>query len=235
MLSVTIHAGLLSERNDANVVGKLDIAYKERGVKSTYLVALALRRTGELEPAVVANYPRWSSSLWDLVARALTQVLHKSDVLPPIERVDKRCAYATKLCATIRHVTPDERGTQLATVEIRQPGTVRGRYHAEFTEDIMGPRSADFEYGCKVLNPAELLLRAICFALFGKDTLGAWPKLISPPFMVVDGREVFDIENLAEPARTGFTRYQANRLPSAKPESMALGKDYVAFLKGSSA
>lgn len=135
MLRVTIHAGLLAERNDANHLAVLDIAYQKRAALADYLVALTLRQQGELEPAVVANYPRWSGSLWDLTARALTRVLHKSDKLPPIARVDRRCAYATKLCATIQRLTADERGVQLATAEIVQPGKVRGQYRAVFQED----------------------------------------------------------------------------------------------------
>lgn len=230
MLRVTIHAGLLSERNDANHLAVLDIAYQKRAALADYLVALTLRQQGELEPAVVANYPRWSGSLWDLTARALTRVLHKSDKLPPIARVDRRCAYATKLCATIQRLTADERGVQLATAEIVQPGKVRGQYRAVFQEDILGARTAEFEYGCKVLNPAELVLRAICFAYFGTDVLGKRPTLIAPPVIEIDGREVFDIEGLAEPARTGFIRHRANHVPLAKPEPMPLAQDYVNFL-----
>jgi hypothetical protein len=95
MLRLSINAGRLSERNDANQLAVLDIAYQKRAALADYIVALTLRQQGELEPAVVANYPRWSGSLWDLVARALTRVLYKSDVLPPVSRVDRRCAYAT--------------------------------------------------------------------------------------------------------------------------------------------
>jgi hypothetical protein len=230
MLRVTIHAGLLSERNDANHLAVLDIAYEKRAALANYAVALTLRQQGELEPAVVTDYPRWSGSLWDLTARALTRVLHKSDTLPPVARVDRRCAYATKLCATIQRLTPDERGVQLAAAEIRQPGKVRGQYQAVFEEDILGSRTAEFEYGCKALNPAELVLRAICYAYFGSDVLGKRPRLILPTTTVIDGKEVFDIEGLDEPARTGFIRHRANLLPLAKPEPMPLAQDYVNFL-----
>src|ERR1043165_7803340 len=75
MLRMTIHAGLLAERTDANQLAVLDIAYQKRAPLADYVVALTLRKQGELEPACVANYPRWSGSLWDLTARALTRVL----------------------------------------------------------------------------------------------------------------------------------------------------------------
>jgi hypothetical protein len=230
MLRLSINAGRLSERNDANQLAVLDIAYQKRAALADYIVALTLRQQGELEPAVVANYPRWSGSLWDLVARALTRVLYKSDVLPPVSRVDRRCAYATKMCATIQRITPDSRGVQLAAAEILQPGKVRGQYHAVFEEDILGQRTAEFEYGCKVLNPAELLLRAICYAHFGTDVLGKRPRLILPTTTTINGKEVFDIEGLDEPARTGFIRHRANLLPLARPEPMPLAQDYVNFL-----
>lgn len=232
MLRVAIHAGLLAERNDANILGVLDIAYQKRAARADYLVALTLRRQGEIEPALVENYPRWSSSLWDLTGRALARVLHKSNVLPPVTRVDRRCAYATKMCATIQRITADERGAQLAAVEILQPGKVRGEYRAVFDEDILGQRVAEFMYGCKALNPAELVLRAIRYAYFDSDNLGKMPGLIVPPSFIVEGKEVIDLESVAEPARTGFIRHRANTVPLAKPEAMPLAKDYVAFLMG---
>ncbi|MEK8049172.1 hypothetical protein AACH10_02870 [Ideonella sp. DXS22W] len=230
MLRLTIHAGLLAERNDANHVAVLDIAYQKRAALADYLVALSLRHQGELEPAVVANYPRWSGSLWDLCARGLTRVLYKSDLPPPIARVDRRCAYATKLCATIQRIGADERGVQLASAEIVQPGRIRGQYQAVFQEDILGTRKAEFTYGCKFLNPADLVLRAICFALFGDGQLGKRPKLVLPASTVIEGKEVFDIEGLEEPARTGFIRHRASVAPLAKPEPLPLAQDYVDFL-----
>jgi hypothetical protein len=230
MLKVSIHAGKLSDRCIQNQIAVLDIAYEKRAAMSDYVVALQLNQQGETEPGRVKDYPRWAGSLWDLVARALTRALYKDDKAPPTPRVDRRCAYATKMCAVIQHVGVDERGTQLANVEILQQGTTRGEYTADFTEDILGERSAKFEYGCKVLNPADLLLRAICHALWGRDVLGPRPALILPPSMLIDGKDRFDIQALAEPARTGFIRHRAMCLPLAQPEPLPLAQDYVNFL-----
>jgi hypothetical protein len=130
----------------------------------------------------------------------------------------------------IQHISGDERGTQLATAEILQPGNKRGEYIATFSEDIMGERVARFEYGCKTLNPADLLLRAICHALWGNANVGPRPSLILPPSMRIDGEDRFDIQSLAEPARTGFIRHRAERVPLAKPEPLPLAQDYVSFL-----
>ncbi len=230
MLKVSIHAGLLAERTPQNQIGVVDIAYQKRAALADYVVAMQLSGRGELAPDALANYPRWAGSLWDLTARAITRVLYHSDEAPPVERIDRRCAYATKLCAVIQKLTADERGMQLATAEILQPGMARGSYEASFQEDLLGSRKASFEYGCKVLNPADLLLRAICHALWGRDTLGPRPSLILPPSIRIDGEERFDIQALAEPARTGFTRHRAMMAPLAKPEQMPKAQDYVDFL-----
>lgn len=233
MLRLSIHAGLLKDRCPQNQVAALDIAYQKRAALADYLVSLQLSGRGELEPAIVSSYPRWSGSVWDLVARAITAVLFRSDVAPPVPRVDKRCAYATKMCAVVQRVTTSDTGAEIARVELLQPGRVRGEYHAVFSEDIMGERTAEFAYGCKVLNPADLLLRAICYALWGTDVLGPRPALILPPSIEIEGEDRFDMQSLSEPARTGFIRHRANQVPLAKPEPMPLARDYVDFiLKG---
>ncbi len=137
MLRLSIHAGLLKERCPQNQIAALDIAYQKRAALADYLVSLQLSGRGELEPAIVSNYPRWSGSVWDLVARAITAVLYRSDVAPPVPRVDKRCAYATKMCAVVQRVTTSDAGAEIARVELLQPGRVRGEYHAVFSEDII--------------------------------------------------------------------------------------------------
>lgn len=230
MLKVSIHIGELSTLATNNQLGVLDVAYSKQEALAQYMVALSMRPAGEYAPATVPDYPRWSASLWDLVARALTRVLYQAEQAPPTAKPDRRCAYATRLCGTIEGVTATDRGLALGAFEIAQRGNQRGTYTATFTEDILGSREVEFDYGCKALNPADLLLRAICWALFGTELLGARPKLILPPSMVIDGQDRFHIEALTEPAKTGFKRFQAARLPTAAPEPLPLSKDYVQFL-----
>lgn len=232
MLKVTIHAGSLIERNSANELAVLDIAYAKQSHLADYLVALSLRGTGELAPATVTKYPRWSASLWDLTARALAQVLYRADQIPSSKRVDRRCAYATRICASIERMTADNHGLELATAEILQRGKQRGQYTALFDEDVLGTKSAEFEYGCKALNPAELLLRAICWAYFKTDVLGPKPALILPPSMSIDGIDRFHVAALDQPAMTGFRRYQAdgNTKVDAGMEELPRAEDYVRFL-----
>lgn len=231
MLKVTIHSLSLADRCKANELGVLDIGYATKSPRANYVVALSLRRTGELEPASVIKYPRWSASLWDLVARALAQALYRDDQIPPSAKVDRRCAYATRICASIERLTAEDQGVELGTVEILQQGKRRGAYTATFTEDILGKKTAEFEYGCKALNPAELLLRAICWAYFESDTLGPKPGLILPVTMTVDGIDRFHPAALAEPAFTGFQRYLADgNLQGDAQDDLLRSEEYVRFL-----
>lgn len=236
MLRVTLHAGLLTERSAFNVLGTLDIAYAKKEALAEYLVALSLTRGGEMAPAILAQYPRWSASLWDLVARALTAALYGKDQAPPSAKPDRRCAYATKLCATIERSSAVQRGVHLGTLEVAQTGQQRGRYSVTLEQDILPSRSAEFEYGCKALNPADLALRAMCWTLFGQDVLGPGPRLILPPTMPINGEDRFHLASLDEPARTGFVRHLAQLAPheTQKPlEQLQPAKAYIDFLQRS--
>lgn len=107
----------------------------------------------------------------------------------------------------------------------------RGHYTAVFNEDINGQHVGHFTYGSKRLDAVDLLLRAICWALFDKDTLGPYPALILPPTLQIDGVDRFYVEALTEPARTGFERYRGANFPTMQaPEPLAKAQDYVSFL-----
>jgi hypothetical protein len=231
MLKISLHAGDLGSRSTGNQLAVMDIAYAKQEALANYLVALSLKEVGEVAPDMVSNYPRWAGSLWDLTARALTRILYRLDQAPATTPPDRRCAYATRLCATIERCTLEGQGVELATAEISQLPKQRGVYTAVFTEDILGEHHAQFSYGLKSLNPLDLLLRAICWALFKKDVLGRAPSLILPPTMLVKDVEHFHIEALTEPARTGFLRHQGVNFPTTSaPDPFPQAKDYVNFL-----
>jgi len=177
VLKVTVHSGLLAARTEANQLAVLDIAYQKKSALADYVVALSLRGSGELAPAFLVNYPRWSASVWDLISRALGRTLYRDNHVPASVKADRRCAYATRICASVERMTASDRGHEVGTVEILQDGPRRGVYTARFDEDVLGARTAHFEYGCKALNPAELLMRAICWAYHGTDVIGPMPKL----------------------------------------------------------
>lgn len=232
MLKVSIHAGLLDERSAANQLAVLDIAYDKKDLLSDYVVALSLHGKGEVPPAFVRRYARWSASVWDLIARAIGQVLYQTDQVPASAKADLRCAYATRICATVERLTAVDSGMELGAVEIAQRGGKRGLYTASFDEDILGQRSAEFEYGRKDLNPAELLMRAICWTYSAADVPGEKPELIVPPFIKVDGIDRFHVAALDEPAFTGFRRYRAvsGVAVEAGFEDMPCAAEYITFL-----
>ncbi len=159
MLRVHLHTGDLDGRNTANQLAVIDIAYAKKEALADYLVGMTLRGQGEVEPDTVLRYPRWSASLWDLVARALTRLLYRANQAPASERPDKRCAYATRLCAVIERSTLDGAGVELGTARIFQKEGQRGHYTAVFNEDINGQHVGHFTYGSKRLEPLPVVWR----------------------------------------------------------------------------
>lgn len=231
MLRVHLHTGDLGARSPGNQLAVLDIAYAHKTALADYLVGMVARGQGEVEPDYLRRYPRWSGSLWDLTARALTRVLYRADQAPEAPEPDRRCAYATRLCAVVERVTLDGAGVELGWASIAQRGRERGYYTVVLEEDILGQHSGEFAYGSKRLDARDLLLRAINWALFGKPTLGPAPALILPPTLCIDGEDRFHVQALQEPARTGFERYRATSLPAvAVAEPLARAQDYVDFL-----
>lgn len=231
MLRVNIHASTLRERSPLNQVAILDIAYHNRELLPDYVVAMTVSGAGALQPGIVAKYPRWSGSLWDLTARALATALYPQTEVPPTHKPDRRCAYTTVACATIEKSSLTERGIHLGSLEIVQAGKQRGVYSAVMDEDILGQRQAEFAYGCKRMSLPDLVMRSLCHALFAQDVAGPRPKLVVPERLPVDGEERFDIQGLTEPARTGFMRFMHQHFPARAQEQFALVKDYVEFLK----
>jgi hypothetical protein len=230
MLKLRVHSGLLAQRSQANQLATLDIAYAKQAVLADYVIAYSARGKGEMPPDAIAGYPRWSASLWDLTARALTRVLYRDDQPPASAKPDARCAYATKLCAVIEVQTQQECGAEIATVQIEQRQGRRGLYTADFWEDILGPKQGKFTYGCKTLEPADLLLRAICWAYYGQDGLGPKPALALPGFIKEAGIDKFHVEGVPEPAKTGYLRFLAREHPGTDPALLQDAKLYAEFL-----
>ena len=68
MLSVSIHASSPENAGRFNRLARLDIVYQRLSPVADYKVALLERNSDPVAPRTLAQYPRWSSSLWDLVA-----------------------------------------------------------------------------------------------------------------------------------------------------------------------
>lgn len=229
MLRVTLYSGALEDIAPGKLLATLDIGYRKLEALADYTVTLNARGNGASDVETLVGYPRWSGSLWDLVARSLTRALYGANDAPAAPVPDKRCAYATRMCAVIEKTTNTQRAVKLATAEIAQSGKQRGVYTATFTEDVLGTKTAEFAYGQKVLNHSDLLLRAICYAYFGKDTLGARPSLYIPGTITINKVEVFDAYSLPEPVRTGFLRHRGMETAGAEQASQMVKLDDYAF------
>lgn len=230
MLRASLHFGPLSTRAPQNRLAELFIGYEEKKLMASYKVAL--RRTGqeELPHQLITDYPRWSGPLWGLIARALAISLYGKEALPPAGPVDRRCAYATHLSASLELDDPSRRSVLLGELDIVADHP-RGHYTVLVQENILGERGGIFAYGSKRLDHPDMWLRALC-AAFTDDVnqLPERPAVILPAVVEIDAQRCFDPASLAEPARSGFVLYAAeNRIPK-EACGLYAEKHYVKFL-----
>lgn len=71
MLRISVHAGLPSGASRYNRSDWLDIGYERLDADAEYKIVLFQAGIGACEPILLTGYPRWSASLWDLIARAI--------------------------------------------------------------------------------------------------------------------------------------------------------------------
>lgn len=215
MLKVSIHAGALDSATRYNQLAWLDIGYEALAPIATYKTLLFQNGVGASVPTPIYDYPRWSASLWDLVARAIALGLRTdldclNEEVPVVESPAKRWAYARQICAFIDHVPSagEIHRRTLASAEITMVGRVRGTYVARFEEHTLSRFTTEqFEYRPAYLRPAELLLHACLYRLGGKAEFPPRPALNLPKPLSVDGRSCVPIHRLTEPARTGFSTW----------------------------
>jgi hypothetical protein len=243
MLRVSIHAGAAREVSRFNRVDWLDIGYDELAPIADYKVVLFQAGEGARRPIRLAGYPRWSSSLWDLTARALALSLSPEgapveEKVTPAKQLIKRCAFASALTVIIQHFpNAGVRVRRLGEMEIVQHKAARGVYRARIDEDLQPSHTTvPFLFAPKALRPAELVLRATLFALTGStDELPPRPPLLLPKAESIDGKPCIRIRRLAEPARTGFVRwlYRERTPPVAHegaPDAIAPEAAFLEFL-----
>lgn len=228
MLKVSVHAGPAKTASRFNLVAWLDIGYDKLAPIADYKTVLFQTGTGATLPASIYQYPRWSASLWDLTARALTLGLRVdldclNEELPPVVHVKKHFAFANQICALIEHTssTGQHRRT-LASVEINQVGRARGTYRARFEEHTLTPHVTEpFEFCPDYLRPAELLLHACAVRLTGLQELPPRPALCAPSTIEKQGRHYVPIHRLVEPARTGFLHWLNDNEVELEPHASA--------------
>lgn len=243
MLRVSIHAGPLKQISRFNLVAWVDIAYEKLEPIANYKTVLFEAGRGANYPVPLDGYPRWSTSLWDLIARALALGLTDQDnpteAVPELLSQDKQFAFANEICALIEHFPASSTSNRktLGSVDIRQQGRSRGTYIARFDEHTM-PRQATaaFKFTPAYLRPPELLLHACLMRLTGTRDMPPRPALCIPDPIEIDGLNYVALHHLVEPARTGFLSWlhRFSEPPTAH-ESAPLGiapeTMYVRFLQ----
>jgi hypothetical protein len=232
MLRVSIHAGPLRSISRFNRTDWLDIGYKQLDRRATYKIVLFKIGEDAMPPVMLRKYPRWSASLWDLSARAITRSLYPvpddeqepnpQEQVPAAQNVTKKRAFAETMSAVIQHIPNSGGGARrLAAMEIREDKSSRCLYRARIEEDLHTTRKTEaFTFAPSFLRPAELVLRATLFSFTGNiDVLPSRPVLLFPKSKLIDGIEYVAIHQIKEPARTGLIRwlYQNHRAPVPKP------------------
>lgn len=212
MLKVFLHNGPLDQANSFNQLGRLDIGYESLDIHADYKAVLRMPGVGELPPAQLNGYPRWTASVWDLVMRATAMCIHREEVLPHLE-VTRRGAFAHRLSAIVEH-WPDglEYGrSAVGTAEIRMLRR-RCRYVATFEDDILGAKtSVEFSHTPDVLMHWDLLARAYAWTSHGQPSMPPRPTLYMPIPYQEDGQVVVCVDTVREPARTGLSRWMLTK------------------------
>ncbi|AUN95854.1 hypothetical protein [Pseudazoarcus pumilus] len=214
MLRVSIHAGDVARASRFNVLAWCDIGYETLQPLAQYKTVLFETHNGSSTPVLLANYPRWSASLWDLAARAIALGLHPDRHAPveellPVDSPSKGCAFAQKVSAIIEHVSPNgQMRNTLAAMEVSQVGRHRGMYRARIEEHTMARVITDeFAFRPAFFRPAQLVAHAAAVRLTGGPRLPARPALCVPEVIMAQGVRHVAMHTLVEPARTGFARW----------------------------
>lgn len=113
MLRVSVHSGLPSEASRFNRTDWIDIGYQTLDANAEYKIVLIENGKGAREPVYLKSYPRWSSSLWDLAARALALSLWTAQ---PVRTgrvgIEPSATDAAGQPIQVDDVTPERRGRQ---------------------------------------------------------------------------------------------------------------------------
>lgn len=219
MLKASIHFSKPNAANAHNCLGKLEVGYARLDALADYKVAMVASGIGELPPAKLENYPRWSTSMWDLVARAACLCLSRKEaVWPELIPTLRQCAFVDELCVVVEHL-PDGMDSRRATIGIAHiVGQKRkGDYRATFEDDMTGTfESGVFRHTPERMMPWDLLTRAYAWAKTGTFVLPARPTLYVPIPIQHEGVSYVAMDTVSAPARAGFERYVTRKNHSLK-------------------
>ena len=210
MLRITLHLGKPAEASALNVLGRLDIGVDKLAARADYSGVMRMRGIGVLPPATVTKYPRWSASVWDLVARMTCMCLNRHEkVWPETMAEAPGGAFVDDMTALVEEQTCDGETAirvMVGTAHISMHS--RCRYVATFEDSITGAVSGPmFAHSPKVLSPWDLLTRAYAWCTTGAFVLPPRPRLALPKESELDDQSVIPIDSLREPARTGITAW----------------------------
>lgn len=210
MLKVSLHACKPGKETSTNVLGRMDIAYEVLQAEASYKSATYVAGVGELPMSFITNYPRWSASLWDLVARLVCLTFNQVEALEPEEIApSKRPAFIENMSAVIAH-WPDglnKSVAQIATATITMHKR-KGHYSAVFSSDL----ESDFGSLLFVHKPAgiqawDLLARAYAHASNGRFALPPRPDLCLPIPIEENGKSYVAVDTLPTVTRNGLARW----------------------------
>jgi hypothetical protein len=214
MLKLSLHASSPRGVSPQNRIGSLDVAYETLAARADYKAVMWTAGLGEQAPVQLQNYPRWSASIWDLLARIVCLATTRKEAIWPEDIPHRRSGpYIRDLTALVEH-WPDGLDTRRATVGKAhvQMCSRRRHYQAVFEDDILGRQASPvFTHTPVVLNAWDLLARAYGWATTGGPELPPRPELYKP-IPVPAGKDSFVIlDTLSEPARTGCYRWLRKR------------------------
>ncbi len=214
MFKVTLHSGVVKKVALHNMLGRLDFGYEKLAAVATYKSELFVCGVGSLNLRYLENYPRWSSSIWDLIARLVTVGLYTQEKLPTLpSSAAANGAYMRSLCAVVEHWADGEetRRAQVATAQLSM-GVRPCDYVCELFDDLTGTRtSPQFRHAPEVLQPWDLLARAVSWTEAGQSSLPARPPLRVPPVFEEDGVECISMGKLCVQARVGLHNWLARQ------------------------
>lgn len=210
MLKVSLHSCLPNKVSAFNVMGRLDIGYETLAARASYKTLMFTTGVGEQPPTAITDYPRWSASIWDLVARIICLTFNRVEAITPKELPrERRPAFIENLTAVIEH-WPDGQNrniTTVATAHLRM-GKRKGSYWASFESDLQSPvQSTMFLHAPAGINPWDLLARAYAWTVSEQFELPPRPTLCTPIPLQDGDRSLVLLDTVPEPARNGLIRW----------------------------
>ena len=238
MLKLHIYAGTRKTAVLSKPLAVLDIGYLTKGVIASYVTALRVSGHGYFGGVTLDNYPRWSAPRWDLVARCLCRCLFLRDYPLPVGAPAKRPAFVDNLFGLLEEWDEDGTGGREAGwLELTRVPKSRCGYTAVFQENSLPKvRVAAFPYGPEALNPADLVLRAICQGLFKCDGPAEKPRAWIPDLYAQDGGEHLRLSDVPEPARSEMVRHlnlpwHGRLAVASAPPTLVPVEQAIAFLE----